>query len=257
MLLTIDAGNTRTKWAIFNTHGEISQQNACLNEQLATVDLSPASLGYDRIVISNVAGDQHAALLTQKLAPYNLPMLWVTATSDACGVINRYTIPSTLGSDRWAALIAAWHLNKAPCIVVNAGTAVTIDALNEGDFMGGLIVPGLNLMRKSLGLAAAQLSKVDASSSHRTFETNQIFATSTADAIYNGTLQAITGAITQMSSALTQHCAQSPSILLSGGDAKMIKDYLKNTVTSPVTIIDHLVLQGLYLIHQSQFSNEK
>jgi type III pantothenate kinase len=263
MLLTIDAGNTRTKWAIFNELGEITQHDVCLNSGINSTDLLPALFGYDHIAISNVAGEQHATHLADKFSPYHLPIHWVKAVPQACHVINRYSKPETLGSDRWAALVAAWNIKHAPCIVVNAGTAVTIDALNSyendheqyGEFIGGLILPGLTLMQQSLGLATAQLPKIDASQTQvlamAASKLEAIFAKNTADAIYNGALHAIVCTIRQMIDALTQHSLQAPSIIISGGNALIINEMLTRHVTNQTIIVDNLVCQGLYLLATS------
>lgn len=259
MLLTIDAGNTRTKWAIFNELGEITQHDVCLNSGIDSADLSPALFDYDHIAISNVAGEQYATHLTEKLSPYHLPIHWVKAVPQACHVINRYSKPETLGSDRWAALVAAWNINHAPCVVVNAGTAVTIDALNSGkinheqygEFIGGLILPGLTLMQQSLGIATAQLPKTDAEKSSTTPRLEGIFAKNTVDVIYNGALHAIVGAIRQMIDALTQRSLQAPSIIISGGNALIINEMLTRHVTNQTIIVDNLVCQGLYLLATS------
>lgn len=263
MLLTIDAGNTRTKWALFNEAGEIKNHGASRNEALTTADFSPSSLGYERVVISNVAGARLSALLAEKFAPYALPVRWLKTTSQACGVRNGYSQTETLGSDRWAALIAAWHIKQAPCVVVNAGTAVTIDALatdvatTNGMFLGGLILPGLDLMQQSLGLATAQLPKLDPNQNLNPSSAPQtpveIFAKNTADAIYAGALYAIVGAITQMARELHHQCKQAPYIVISGGNAPLIykqasNDNLMGGVTKQVVIVDNLVLQGLYLL---------
>lgn len=263
MLLTIDAGNTRTKWAIFNELGEITQHDVCLNSGINSADLSPVLFGYDHIAISNVAGEQHATHLADKLSPYHLPIHWVKAVPQAGHVINRYSKPETLGSDRWATLVAAWNIKHASCIVVNAGTAVTIDALNScendheqyGEFIGGLILPGLTLMQQSLGLATAQLPKIDASQTQvlatAASKPEDIFAKNTADAIYNGALHAIVGTIRQMIDALTQLSLQAPSIIISGGNALIINEMLTRHVTNQTIIVDNLVCQGLYLLATS------
>lgn len=263
MLLTIDAGNTRTKWAIFNELGAVTQHDVRLNSDIDSADFSPALLGYNGAVISNVAGESHAMHLAGKLSPYHLPVHWVKATPQACHVINRYTKPEALGTDRWAALIATWHIKHAPCVVVNVGTAVTIDALNSceinheqyGEFIGGLILPGLDLMQQSLGLATAQLPKTDAAQAPSAPKSDDIFAKNTADVIYNGALHAITGAIRQMIDALTQHSQQAPYVIISGGNASVIKEMLTRHVTNQTIIVDNLVCQGLYLLATST-SNE-
>jgi len=260
MLLAIDAGNTRTKWATFSCQGEIRQQHACLNGELASTSFSSAITDCSHIVISNVAGEQHADSLTRILAPYQLPTLWVKANASTCGVINRYEKPETLGSDRWAALIAAWHLKHHTCVVVNAGTAITIDALNtcetngakSGKFVGGLILPGLTLMQQTLGRATAQLPKTNTHHAPMTELHHNIFAKNTADAIYNGALHAISGAIEHMAASLNKQSKQPPQIVISGGDAQVIANALAYYVTNQVAIVDNLVLQGLYLIHTNE-----
>lgn len=260
MLLTIDAGNTRTKWATFNTHGEMSQPHVSLNGELNAASFASVLADCKHIVISNVAGEEHANLLKAILCPCNLPILWIKAAISTCGVFNRYEKPETLGSDRWAAIVAAWHIKHTPCIVVNAGTAVTVDALNtlnmnqaqHGEFIGGLILPGIRLMQQSLGLATAQLPKTYSHDGSATQSPKDIFAKNTADAIYNGTLHGILGAIEHMSTALGQHSKQPPQIVMSGGNAKLIADALICHVTNQVSIVDNLVLQGLYLIHTNE-----
>lgn len=256
MLLTIDAGNTRTKWAVFNRNGEIIQHGACFNDALAGADFSPQLLGYDRVVISNVAGKAHAEKLENKLKPYEIPARWITASLQAGNVINGYTEPETLGSDRWTALIAAWHLQHAACVVVNAGTAITIDALmnsagNKAEFLGGMILPGLNLMQASLGIATAQLPKHNAIHNFAADSPQvavDIFAKSTAQAIHAGALNAVCGAIIRMADTLAQNCAQTPFIILSGGNAAIIQNNLAGTMAKQTVIIDNLVLTGLYLL---------
>lgn len=261
MLLTIDAGNTRTKWAIFNRDGEISHTGACGNDCLPEFELSLKSQVFKRVIISNVAGKVHAERLAHLLAQQNLPVTWVKSAHESCGVINRYLEVETLGTDRWAALVAAWHQHQAPCVVVNAGTAVTIDALvihrennQHGEFVGGMILPGISLMLTSLGQSTAQLPKLDPYNTHDLNENvaMEFFAKTTAQAIHSGTLHAITGAIAQMTKALETKSGQIPYIILSGGDAPVIQSGLTNTISNPNLIIDHLVLKGLYLMDRSK-----
>jgi len=255
MLLTIDAGNTRTKWAIFNRNGEITHNGVCANEQLPDIDLNPGTLGYERVIISNVAGTAHASCLEKLLARHHQPVRRVTASPEACNVINGYTEPETLGTDRWAALIAAWHNKHTACVVVNAGTAVTIDALHgasgskqQGEFLGGMILPGIRLMQASLGLGTAQLPLKSAMRESIENTPVSVFAKSTAQGMDAGALNAVTGAVERMAAALEAQCWQTPFIILSGGDADVIQRHLTDCVTNPTVIIDNLVLYGLYLL---------
>ena len=249
VLLAIDCGNTRTKWAAFNVTGEIQNHGACLNADLKTIDFSPSISSYERVVISNVAGERCASVLVEKFSLLPINIHWIKSTSQICNVMNRYSNPETLGTDRWASLIAAWHIKQSPCIVVNAGTAVTIDALisknNHAEFIGGLILPGLNLMQQSLGCATAQLP---IPTLNKNIQQKDIFAKNTTDAMNTGALTAITGAIMLMTNALKVQCTQPPTMIISGGNAQQIKDNLLDSVTNQALIIDNLVLQGLYLI---------
>ncbi len=257
LILAIDAGNTRVKWGLFNSSGNMLENGACLNADLAITRLPEAN----HIVISNVAGAAMQAQLIS-LLPKNTPIQWTTAQLHACGVSNRYDQAETLGTDRWAALIAAWHIKQAPCVVVNAGTAVTIDALsvkslsNDGDgqaeFIGGLILPGLNLMQQSLGLATAQLPKLDLVQNSTTQTQANIFAKNTTDAIYAGALHAISGTIMLMARELNVQCKQAPFIVISGGNAPIIyqqimKERLFMEMSQQAVIVDNLVLHGLFL----------
>jgi len=249
-ILAIDAGNTRVKWGLFNSKGEMLDCGACVNADLALATFPAAA----RIVISNVAGNV-IELQLKSLFQRSNNIHWIKSQSNACGVRNLYDQPELLGTDRWASLIAAWHIKRAPCVVVNAGTAVTIDALSvsqdednnfQAKFIGGLILPGLNLMQQSLGLGTAQLPKKNLIKTTQT--STVIFATNTADAIFSGTLHAVLGAISLMSNELNNYCKQVPYILISGGNSNVIKENIFVEMTKQVLIVDNLVLQGLYLL---------
>ncbi|HYD33231.1 MAG TPA: type III pantothenate kinase, partial [Methylophilaceae bacterium] len=162
MILAIDAGNSRMKWGVFEDSGVLHAHGIMPNASIANADLPNAWTQCSRSIVSNVAGPGVAETLGNMLTKLNIPVHWLKAEAQACGVVNSYQSPGRLGTDRWASLIAAWHRYHAPCVVVNAGTALTIDALAEredgqGLFLGGLIVPGLRLMQQSLVNATADI----------------------------------------------------------------------------------------------------
>lgn len=274
MILTIDAGNTRTKWALFDDSGAIAHQDACLNAQIANATLLPPTLACDEIVISNVAGAEHAQQLQQLVIAYPATTYWFTASKQVGNVINNYTTPELLGSDRWAALISAWHIQQQTCVVINAGTATTIDAIVKtniegetfGVFIGGMILPGIELMQTSLGTATAQLPTPASDNKHLTQTNASPFATNTANAIYNGALIATIGAIKQMTQAIEHHYQQTPVLVVSGGNAAVLHHNLSDQATTnidmeqtkkTVTIADNLVLQGLYLYTRAEIKRAK
>ena len=169
-------------------------------------------------------------------------MEFISAKAEQCGVRNAYDQPAQLGSDRWAALIAAWHHEHAACLVVNCGTATTIDALSgAGEFLGGLILPGVDMMRHSLAAGTAQLEAVEGS--WREFPRN------TADAMTSGAIQATVGAILRQHELLGVPGAR---CLLSGGAADSVQPHLG----VPLLRVDNLVLQGLQIIGQESLQRQ-
>ena len=240
MLLVIDCGNTRTKWALASDDGNLAKFEVCMNATIATSSLNRTVQEVDRVLIANVAGDGMAQQISQLLTP--LAVSFLTASPQACGVTNGYAEPEKLGADRWAALIAALQHNKRATVVVNAGTAITIDVLDEkGKFLGGNIMPGLRLMHESLSSNAAQL-KMGEGISHQ-------FPNNTQDAIVTGSLNAAAGAISLMLKRLEKHSGWLPKLILSGGDANKIADALKLNLKQ-VIIMESLVLQGLVLLEK-------
>lgn len=238
MLLVIDIGNTRTKWALAGDDGVLFDFEVCMNANVATSNLSAAGQKADSVLIANVAGETMAQQVAQLLIP--LEANFVTAKSQACGVTNRYAKSEKLGADRWAALVAAWHINKHPSLVVNAGTAITIDALDsKGVFLGGCIMPGLRLMHESLSSNAAQLKIGEG--------VPRAFPINTQDAITTGSLNAVAGAVGLMLKHVEKQCGWLPKLILSGGDANKIADALKLNLKQ-VIMIESLVLQGLVLL---------
>ncbi len=246
-VLAIDAGNSRTKWGVADDNGWLRRDaldtadaaglRAALSGAFTDVPV-PQS-----IVVSNVAGAHVRDAITQALAGYGVALLWVQARAQQCGVRSGYADPAQLGADRWAGLIAAWKLHARAgraCVVVNAGTTMTVDALsNEGVFLGGVIVPGLDLMRAALDRGTAQLKLQPGAFCY--------FPDNTADAIMSGAVNALAGAIERMRGFLAQTTHSTPLVVLSGGAAPIIQPQL-NTADGPlaeVERVDNLVLDGL------------
>jgi type III pantothenate kinase len=239
MILCLDCGNSRFKWGLAGPHGWVSQGNIP-NQEIGTLALRdwqnlPRPM---RVIGVNVAGEALRVRVEAQLVRWRLAPEWIVAREEACGVVNRYARPSQLGPDRWAALIAvrarvAAELFPSPCVVVNAGTALTADALDAtGVFRGGIILPGMNMMLQALAENTAAL-KVQPGRYHD-------FPINTADALYSGVVQALCGAIEQMRQRLDGDEAR-PRVILSGGAAAELAPHL----TAPVEVVDNLVLEGV------------
>ena len=245
MQLVIDIGNTRTKWALADASGKLSPTEICLNANIANANFPIAQAKF--VVIANVAGEVMAQQLNELLRP--LEPHFISASAQACGVKNNYQ--NALGADRWAALVAAWRNTKHATVVVNAGTAITIDCIGkDGAFLGGTIMPGLHLMHESLSKNTAQLSMDDYSVND--FDAD--FPTNTQEGIQTGCLNAVAGAIFLMQKRLEKHSGWLPKLIISGGDAaniaKALNTPILNISTKQVIIIENLVLQGLVLLFE-------
>lgn len=243
MILLVDVGNTRTKWVLAENSHMLTEIDVCLNQDVASSTIASLAEVVHKVSIANVAGDTMAQTLTEVMQAVEAPVTMVQTTQEACGVRNSYDYPETLGVDRWLSLIAAYDKQKASCLVINAGTAVTIDALSvpkaadHANFMGGLIMPGVGVMLRTLVNNTAQLSMGEGSVMD--------FPTNTQDAMHTGCLVAVIGAIQRQWQLLQALDQQAPAILLSGGDAEVLVKHLPTDLAEKTIIVDNLVLRGL------------
>lgn len=234
-MLTIDCGNTRLKWGLFD-QGRLVDSGALSVLELGSLPRRLPQPLSRQVVVSNVAGERAAVAIRAAIEGRGRLIHWVKSQRSQCGVTSLYA-EGQLGADRWAALIGARHLHPGPCLVVMAGTATTIDVLDgAGTFQGGLILPGLALMREALARNTAQLKTVEGAF--------VALPRSTADAIASGCLGAQLGAIERMHRALGDRGAP---CLLSGGGAPALADFLD----LPMRTEPHLVLHGLAQIGYS------
>ncbi len=232
MILCLDAGNTRLKWGLRDGSAWHAQGALAHAEIGKLAQLLPAQPKH--IVACNVAGTDVQAQIVALASALAVPLEWFRSSASAGGVVNGYDNPAQLGADRWAALIGARGLHQGAALVVMAGTATTIDCLDAaGVFRGGLILPGLALMRLSLARNTAGLP--EARGVYRPLPTN------TDDAIISGCLAATVGAIECMAERACRPTNADFCCLLSGGAAAALAPLL----TLPLQRVDNLVLEGL------------
>ncbi|HXE39905.1 MAG TPA: type III pantothenate kinase [Azonexus sp.] len=228
MIVCLDSGNSRIKWGVHDGERWLAQgavDHAASGELAALTAAWPQPA---RVLLANVAGNAAAARIREQLADWQSVFREVKAEAQRGGVTNRYQNPGQLGVDRWCALIGARSLTRAACVVVMAGTATTIDTLDaEGNFLGGLILPGSALMRRALARDTAGLPLAAGQYAD--------YPRCTDDAIVSGAIEAQAGAIERAFRRLADSSAQ---CLVSGGDAPTLADYL---------VIPHVVAQNLPL----------
>lgn len=233
-ILAIDAGNTRIKWGLHDgtqwlQQGAVATAETERLDEVLSFDAAP-----DCAIIANVAGERVAQILSDVLRARGIEALWAQSRAEQCGVRSSYANPGQLGVDRWAALIGARHLYAGPCVVVNVGTTMTVDALSSDSiFLGGLIVCGYTVMREALARHTAQLELYQGAFS--------FFPDNTADAIASGALNALAGAVDRVCRYMTEAGEDEPLIVLSGGNAALLEPHLQ---TAP-QLVENLVLEGL------------
>ncbi|MBK7899483.1 MAG: type III pantothenate kinase [Azonexus sp.] len=232
MIFCIDSGNTRIKWGMHDGRAWVGQ-GVCRQGRAA--DLSELVVAWpepSRILLSNVAGPNAQAAILQALGAWGKAVTVMRATACAGGVVNGYRQPETLGVDRWCALVGARRRLGRAAVVVGAGTATTVDLLDgHGRFLGGLILPGLELMRESLARGTAGLARAS----------GQVvrLPDNTADAIASGAVEATAGAVERASRRL----GDAPCLLFGGAAAP-----LKAALTLEVIEEPLLVLEGLHVL---------
>ena len=234
MILCIDSGNTRLKWGLSDGQRWL-ETGAFVQNDYAPLQALAERLQPARTLVANVAGETSAEAISAAFAGYQETLDFVRTGASAAGISNGYTHPAQLGVDRWCALIGARHQTAGAVVVVGSGTATTIDTLDENSrFLGGFILPGFELMRRSLASNTAQLPLASGDW--------LAYPRSTEDAIVSGCLEAQLGAIERA----WQRIAERPdaTCLLFGGNAGRLADQL----SCPHRLIDNLVLEGLRIL---------
>lgn len=259
MLLLIDAGNTRVKWACISQDkplqfpapwdaiGSVSHQGF---DQLAQT-ISQRHIV--RCKISNVAGVELQQSIEQ-LVLNEYPELRIekfSAADPVIGVKNHYREPAKLGADRFASAIAAhYSYPDVDLVVATCGTATTIDAMTaQGDFLGGMILPGLQLMASALATNTAQLPQIALHA-----DTLDVFARQTDQAIASGCLHAQIGAMLCAVKHLEQQRGKPVQLVISGGAAPYLLPQLRRIQQDQslqCQDVENLVLTGLWIASKS------
>lgn len=235
MRLALDIGNSRIKWGLRANHQWQDFGSLPTVQWQALKALLDDRGPIAEVWACQVAGAAVASGVAGFCTAAGIPLRWARAVPSAGGVTNHYQDSGQLGADRWAALIGARASSHLPTVVVNAGTATTIDALGStGEFLGGLILPGLTLMQQALHQGTAALPVASAGNF-------ALFPMNTADAVVSGAIAGTVGAIESMNRNLATRESAEIRILLSGGHATVLRDRL----TTPTTLVTYLVLEGL------------
>ncbi len=241
-MLVVDIGNSRIKWAAvvsrsLEDHGAANYSGEALDTLLddAWRDLPPpASITYCSVAAS-ASGDVLERWAQQR---WGVDCRRVHTVASGFGVRCAYARPESLGADRWAALVACWHKHARAACIVDCGTAITVDAISEkGEHLGGVILPGVVLMRHAL---ASRAEGIPAEIS----QNRDVFSKSTADAVAAGTVYAAAAAVDRVVAEMEASLPAGSARILTGGDMEA----LEPLVAAAFTREPHLVLHGLAVI---------
>jgi len=255
MILTIDIGNTTTNFGVFEK-GRLKSKFAIATQPNRTPDeitLQLKALAKTRrlhlrsareILICSVV-PRMQGLLAEALKSLTkgrgMPIR-VVGQDLRVPLKNRYTYPEQVGQDRLVGAYAAWKTFKKDCIVADFGTAITIDVVTKaGEYLGGVIAPGLDISLEALATRTALLPKVELK------EPPEVLGRDTANSIRSGVLYGCVALCDGLVTQLKHRYAPKAVVVATGGASGLIA---KHTTT-----IDHLkpslVLEGLYGLARS------
>jgi type III pantothenate kinase len=243
MMLLVDIGNSRVKWARFGADG-LGQQSASSYAGWTAVDWSATLFSGDRVeqvLAASVAGPAvGAALDAAARRATGRPAQFVTTTRAAAGVQNGYADPGLLGVDRWLAVIGAYARVRGACVVADVGTAATVDVVSgNGRHLGGYIVPGQGLMVASLLGSTGDLAARHAASVAAGADAG--FADNTRDAIERGCRLALAALVDRSRVEAERSLGETCRLLLTGGGAVEVLPWVRGTAEH----VPDLVLRGL------------
>lgn len=259
--LLIDAGNSGIKWALLDTlldSGQLSNMQSCLYGNNTPFDKfkdifeqQQEKSKIDEIIMVSVLGDNFIAATKKLSQDAQLKFINTKPSIQLAGVTSAYSEPHKLGTDRLVAMIAAYHLEKSQAsIVIDSGTATTIDAVDaQGQHLGGLILPGLDLCSQSLLEKTEMLTSFNESKHEH--EPN-IFSTNTKQAIASGSLFGLVGAIESICLKIEKEIQQKNNSsmvikkLICGGSASKLLPYL----SKEFKYHEDLLMQGLKIISE-------
>ncbi len=267
VIIQFDLGNTRCKWRVARCLGG-GHFSAVSSGAFAWQSLSDVSAHFQSVFeyaavsvadvvavwVVSVAGAQRNKLLSEWCKMQGLPEpCFAVSQLAAGGVVNGYQSPELLGVDRWLAILAGWHIVSSPCLVIDAGSAVTVDLLaDRGQHLGGYIGPGLALMRQSL-FGGTDNVKVQPAALSAVLAPGRKTSRAVSSALNAMLLGLVQTAKAQLESQLSNSEQDKLPLLLTGGDAGGLKHVIDEAAAQgvlagvDVMLVPDLVFTGLQI----------
>jgi type III pantothenate kinase len=245
MTVLVDIGNTRIKWATL-AEGRLVRRGSAVHRE--SLDAGVASFAAElparpRIIAANVAGEPMAARLRALVAARpGASLELVATTAERFGVRCAYAEPSRLGVDRWIAVLAAYHAARGAACAIDAGTAVTFDAVDSsGAHLGGLIFPSARLSASALDRNTSNIGRTAAAPA--VARGLDLLGRSTDAAVGHAAWLALSAALDRAVATVERALGAPPVVYLTGGDAESLEGWLETRVE----LRADLVLEGLGL----------
>ncbi len=250
MLLAVDVGNTQTHFGTWEgaelvEHWRFATRRESTTDELGarlSTLLALRGLSFDALDASIVSstvpqlGDEWAGVGSRYLGHEML----VVGPGVRTGMALRYENPREIGADRLVNAVAAYERARGACVVVDFGTAITYDAISEeGDYLGGIISPGVEISMDALTERAAKLPKVELG------PPRSLIGKTTLDAIRSGIVYGYAGQVDGIVGRLRAELGARTRTIATGGLASVVVPF----ATSIDEVDDLLTLSGLRLIH--------
>jgi type III pantothenate kinase len=250
MLMVVDVGNTNTVLGIYRkdellSHWRLSTERdrtadewgILIRSLFGSDEMSNATV--TAIAISSVVPPARPALEEMSLRYFGIQALFIEATMDL-GMPVRYHPPADVGADRIVNAVAAYHEFGGPVIVVDFGTATTFDAISsEGEYLGGVIAPGIGISAEALFLRAARLPRVEIRPPSSVIGNTTIG--SMQSGLYWGYAGLVDGILRRMKREL-----ENPYVVSTGGLAELIFPACEEIDS----VEKNLTMEGMRLIHE-------
>lgn len=240
MILELDCGNTLIKWRLADPKQGIYTPVTAVSSVAELLEHLPVRPERGRLVsVRHEDETQHIVHALEHQLSINVTV--ARSAAQLAGVRNGYDEPERLGMDRWLAVLGAYQLTRQACLVIDLGTAVTLDLVTaQGEHLGGFITPGLPMLRAQLVQQTRRVrySVQEASEALESFLPGR----NTGQAVERGCLLMLRAYIEHQIQEAAQQLGPEFSILATGGDVGIIADLAK------VTCVPDLVFKGLAIV---------
>lgn len=241
MILLLDLGNSKVKWGVADNGEVFALGSADYNDSLVTrlgSSLREYAARVDSVAgVSVVSAEKRIAVEQEVQLHCQLRVSWFHSVSEARGVQNSYASPASLGADRWAALIAARGLAPQGACIMDVGTALTVDGLDErGKHLGGAIFPGADALLSALGSSTAQIDFA------RGGEVPAIPAASTREGVLGGVFHGFNYVANGLSAEIASICPEGSAMFVTGGGACGVLPFLSR---DDWQYREHMVIEGV------------